>query len=388
MSATAVVAAMFVYMARNYRNQIRSSSRAPRRQCHSVACLLLLLALLLPLSACHLLRPTPVAAFRPVAPSDTQHVDLCSGNCRDSVDIVALGVSGFLMVPWRDTTQLVLTPPAYSNPGALRVGLWDIVRGVRSNTARVWDAVRRIPAADSARWARVRAVLVGHGHYDHLMDLPTLAPWLPNATVYGSASVVNTLHPVRQALRADSARSEIRVGPHVTARAIVWDHAPNLWDFGLRYTIAPGHEREPRVTLPGSARGWRMGNVLAWSVDVHDAQGAVAIRVFLHDAAATGEVVREAVRVLGRLPKARRTLSLVVPANYDNAAGYPDVLLATLQPDHVLLAHWEDFFRRPTQPLRIVRAIRGPQFLEHLTPYVGARWTALAPGAVLRIRTD
>jgi len=356
--------------------------------------MLLWLHLLFPLSACHLLRPTPVAPFRPVSPPDTQRVDLCRAGCRDSVDIVALGVSGFLIVPWRDTTQLVLTPPAYSNPGALRVAVWDLVRGVRSNGPRVWDAVRRVSAADSARWARVRAVLVGHGHYDHLMDLPTLAPWLPQATVFGSASVVNTLDPLRRTLRADSvrpwpeSRTDLHIGSHVTARAIAWDHAPNLWDFGLRYTIAPGQQRAPLGSLPGSARGWRMGQVLAWSVDVHDAHGAVALRVFLHDAAATGEVVREAARVLERLPTARRTLSLVVPANYDNAAGYPDVLLATLQPDHVLLAHWEDFFRRPTQPLRIVRAIRGPQFLEHLAPYVGTRWTALAPGGVLRIRID
>lgn len=353
-----------------------------------------LLLLLSPLGACQLLRPTPVAPFRPVRPSETQRVDLCATACRDSVDIIALGVSGFLIMPWRDTTRLVLTPPAYSNPGAVRVAVWDLVRGVRSNAPRVWDAVRGLPAADSARWARVRAVLVGHGHYDHLMDLPTLAPWLPNATVYGSASVVNQLHPVRHVLRADSVTqstalpSSVRVGPYVTAHAMPWDHAPNVWDFGLRYTIAPGLERRPRTSLPGRARAWRMGTVLAWTVDIHDAGGAVALRVLLHDAAATGDVVRDAVRTLAALPPARRTLALVVPANYDNAAGYPDVLLATLQPDHVLLAHWEDFFRPPSHPLRIVRAISGPRFLEHLEPYMGTRWTALAPGAVLRLRID
>lgn len=326
--------------------------------------------------------------------SATQRVDLCATSCRDSVDVIALGVSGFLIVPWRDTTRLVLTPPAYSNPGAMRVAVWDLVRGVRSNAPRVWKAARRLPAADSARWSRVRAVLVGHGHYDHVMDLPTLAPWLPHATVFGSASVVNQLHAVRDVLRADSVvpstalPASVRVGPYITAHAMPWDHAPNVWDFGLRYTIAPGRERNPRTSLPRRARDWRMGTALAWSVDIHDANGAVALRVVLHDAAATGDVVRDAVQALARLPSARRTLALVVPANYDNAAGYPDVLLASLQPDHVLLAHWEDFFRAPSRPLRIVRAISGPRFLEHLTPYMGTRWTALAPGAVLRLRID
>ncbi len=356
-----------------------------------------LLLLLAPLGACQLLRPTPVAPFRPVPPSATQRVDLCTTACRDSVDIIALGVSGFLIMPWRDTTRLVLTPPSYSNPGAVRVAVWDLIRGVRSNAPRVWDVVRRAPAADSARWTRVRAVLVGHGHYDHLMDLPTLAPWLPNATVYGSASVVHQLHPVRSRLRADSVTvsaapstspSRVRVGPYVTAQPIAWDHAPNVWDFGLRYTIAPGQEHSPRARLPGRARHWRMGTVLAWSVDIHDEAGAVALRVFLHDAAATGDVVRNAVNTLASLPPARRTLSLVVPANFNNAAGYPDVLLATLQPDHVLLAHWEDFFRPPSRPLRIVRAISGPRFLERVEPFMGTRWTALAPGAVLRLRID
>ncbi|MBL0938088.1 MAG: hypothetical protein IBJ03_04290 [Gemmatimonadaceae bacterium] len=350
-------------------------------------------------SGCRLLRPGPVEPFHPELAGHVRTASFCAAVCTDSVDIVAMGVGGFLIVPWRDTTQLVMTPPAYSNPGALRVALLDYIVGVRSNRSRVLNSVRRLAHADSARLSRVRAVLVGHGHYDHLMDLPTLAPWLPSARVYGSTTVQHLLHPVRATLPTESVEDRmsrsaqhpgapIRISPNVTARAVAWSHAPNIWDFGVRYTIADAHQTTARETLPASARGWQMGTVLAWVLDIHDHQGNVVLRIFLHDSAAPREDMLRAVAVMQAMPRARTTVAMVIPANHDNAAGYPDVLLATLQPDHVLLAHWEDFFRRPSQPLRIVRAIDGSAFAGTLRKFVGTRWSALSPGAVLRVRTD
>lgn len=358
----------------------------------------LLAALVLSLAGCHLLLPGPVRPFRPEPAGHVRTVSLCTTTCTDSVDIVAMGVGGFLIVPWRDTTQLVMTPPAFSNPGAVRVALLDYVRGVRSNRTRVLASVRRNAHADSARLSRVRGVLVGHGHYDHLMDLPTLAPWLASARVYSSTTVQHMLHSVRTTLptvsaedrmasSAESTGASIRISSGVTARAVLWSHAPNIWDFGLRYTIAAGQQPEPRNSLPDRARQWKMGTVLAWVVDIHDDRGNVVLRLFLHDSAAPRDDMLRAAAVVHTMPPARATVAMIIPANYDNAAGYPDVLLATLQPDHVLLAHWEDFFRRPSQPLRIVRAIDGDAFADILQKFVGTRWSALAPGAVFRIRT-
>lgn len=349
------------------------------------------------LAGCRLLRPGPVEPFHPEPAGQVRTVSWCAAACTDSVDIVALGVGGFLVVPWRDSTNLVMTPPAYSNPGAVRVGLFDVLRGVRSNRDRVYRAVRSLSHADSSRLSRVRAVLVGHGHYDHLMDLPTLAPWLPAARVYGSGTVYNLMAPVRSQLPTDSveermgsgaqdAGASIPLGPLVSARALRWAHAPNLWKFGIRYTIASGHQKTPLARLPRSARGWKMGTALAWVVDLHTEQGEVMVRLFLHDAAAPREHVVNAVAALRSMSPAQHTVAMVVPANFDNAAGYPDTLLASMQPDHVLLAHWEDFFRAPAESLRIVRAINGKAFAKILDRYVPARWSALAPGAVLRLR--
>jgi glyoxylase-like metal-dependent hydrolase (beta-lactamase superfamily II) len=108
-----------------------------------------------------------------------------------------MGVHGFLMVPWRDSTALVMTPPSYTNPTLPWMLFGNWLLGSHPNSARIERRLRDLSAANFNRLAQVRAVLVGHGHYDHLMDLPYLAPYLPNATVYGSSTVVNMLAPAR-----------------------------------------------------------------------------------------------------------------------------------------------------------------------------------------------
>ena len=44
--------------------------------------------------------------------------------------------------------------------------------------------------------ARTQAILAGHSHYDHLMDLPYITSrYAPQATVYGNDTMVNLLAP-------------------------------------------------------------------------------------------------------------------------------------------------------------------------------------------------
>jgi glyoxylase-like metal-dependent hydrolase (beta-lactamase superfamily II) len=87
-----------------------------------------------------------------------------------------------------------MTPPSYTNPTLWWTVFGNWLFGSNPNEARIERRVRDLRAAGPDRLARVRAVLVGHGHYDHVMDLPVLARYVPNATVYGSRSVVNTLN--------------------------------------------------------------------------------------------------------------------------------------------------------------------------------------------------
>jgi hypothetical protein len=354
------------------------------------------------LSACHWVRTGDAAPLRPVAAAQVKTVGACTstGTCRDSLDIVAMGVSGFLFVPWRDSTQLVMTPPSYTNPTLWWTVFGNWLFGSKPNEARIARRVRDLPAIGPDRLARVRAVLVGHGHYDHLMDLPVLARALPNATVYGSRSVVNTLNavpafagasgPASRLVPMDALAGEsgarpgrsLSISDAVQMRAIAWEHAPN---FGT-HVIARGNVAPAKSALPRGIFGWRLGRVYAYAIDVLDRDGGVGTRIVLHDAGASPDVVRRAVAVIGTMPTARSTVLIIAAANFDQEPSYPDILLASIAPAHVLLGHWEDFFRSPEKSERVVRGIHGRRLIEIVQRYQGDRWTALRAGATLRVR--
>lgn len=355
----------------------------------------LLCALLVMLAGCHWLRTGRPEPFAPVAGQTVKRIGECPSGCTDSLDIVAMGVGGYLLMPWQDTTQLVMTPPSFTNPTLWWMALGDWWLGSSPNAGRINRRLAALPNAGPDRLSRVRAVLVGHGHYDHLMDLPPLSPLLANATVYGSRTVQHLLAPLETIapwhVRAvDSLAAtddthtgqEIVVAPHLRVRAIAWDHAPNIGNI----VIANDTERAPRTKLPRTVHGWKLGRVHAYTIDIGTRADTVDVRVFVHDAAGSPDVVRRAASVLRAMPAARHTVAIIAAANFDQAHAYPDILLAHLAPDHVIFGHWEDFFRSSEKPPRIVRGIRGSELVHVVERYQGGRWTALAPGATLRLR--
>jgi hypothetical protein len=354
------------------------------------------------LAACHWVRTGDPALLQPIAAAQVKTVGTCTStdSCRDSLDIVATGVSGFLFVPWRDTTQLVMTPPSYTNPTLWWTVFGNWLFGSSPNEARIERRVRALPTAGADRLARVRAVLVGHGHYDHLMDLPVLARYMPNATVYGSRSVVNTLSSVpafggsstsaSRLVSMDSLAGEsgarpgrsVSIGEVAQVRAIAWEHAPNLGT----HVIARGNVTRAKSALPRGIFGWKLGRVYAYAIDLLDRDGSVGTRAIVHDAGASPDVVRRGVAVIGTMPPARSTVLIITAANFDQEPSYPDILLASIAPEHVLLGHWEDFFRSPEKSERVVRGIHARQLIEIVQHYQGDRWTALRAGATLRLR--
>jgi hypothetical protein len=53
-----------------------------------------------------------------------------------------------------------------------------------------------------------KALLVGHGHFDHLTDAPhTLRRWMPHTVVYGSEAVKDLLAPLARQVPVTSVES-------------------------------------------------------------------------------------------------------------------------------------------------------------------------------------
>ena len=78
----------------------------------------------------------------------------------------------------------VLTGPLFTNPSLLRTGL----AAIHSDTVAVDRGLAPYDVSHAA------AILVGHAHYDHLMDVPRVARhFAPRAVILGSTTVRNTL---------------------------------------------------------------------------------------------------------------------------------------------------------------------------------------------------
>ncbi|HIC13768.1 MAG TPA: MBL fold metallo-hydrolase, partial [Gemmatimonadetes bacterium] len=99
----------------------------------------------------------------------------------DGVRLIYLGTGGWIFERGDDQ---VIAAPFFSNPGLLKTGLLPI----HSDLDVVDQFMSRYDVS------RAQVILVGHAHYDHLMDVPRIAlEHAPGARILGSRTVKNTL---------------------------------------------------------------------------------------------------------------------------------------------------------------------------------------------------
>jgi hypothetical protein len=339
---------------------------------------LALLALLLAACAAALVR----------APSPAHAADACEGACAapgDSVEVTYLGVGGWLI---RRGPDAVMTAPFFSTPRLSSVGLG---RPIRADTARIDERMRALVPDASG----VRAVLVGHSHYDHLMDVPYVARrYLPGVPVYGNAAMLRLL--ARDPVHPRLVSLEDAAGTHAAPGRWVYPHPDSTVRFmALRSAHAPHalglkvfrrEQTGDRDALPSTAWEWAEGEVLAYVVDFLERPGGrVAFRVHFQDAASEAP--------LGFPPPwdggdaAPFDLAIVCAGSFREAAGYPAGIVGALRPRRVLVGHWEDFFRPQTQALRLVLRGDTTELLRRVDgalPAGGAR-SVPRPGEVVRL---
>ncbi len=182
-----------------------------------------------------------------------------------AVQVKYLGAGSVLIKRGDDS---LLTAPFFSNPSMLRVAFGEI----RSLPEQIDRFVGPTGGKDLAG---ATAVLVGHAHYDHLMDVPYIKKkYLPHAKIYGSETTKNTLagDSTLKAARRRVRRDGRLVGsvPEQPEKPVEWwpkdprrlrfmalksEHAPSF--AGLKFF--EGHYRKPLQALPTSAWDWREG---------------------------------------------------------------------------------------------------------------------------------
>lgn len=260
-----------------------------------------------------------------------------SSSVGTNVRLVYLGTGGWIFEHGDDQ---VLAGPLFSNPGFLRTGVGPI----EADTVAIDAHMGRFDVSGAG------AILVGHAHYDHLMDVPRVAErHAPDARILGSRTVRNTLGTWsglmdRVDVVDEGAGDEESAGrwtyldSTVRVMALRSLHGPHF--DGLTFYV--GTADEVRTAAPSAATEWVDGETYAFLVDFLDPAGEVLFRIYYQDAVAAPPwgLAPEPVMAQRRVDAA-----ILVPATFEEVPWHPEALVRNLRPRRVLLGHWEDFFQ-------------------------------------------
>ena len=263
-------------------------------------------------------------------------VDLPAG-----LELQWLGTAGFRLT--MDGTTILI------DPYLSRAPMGDVVRrrALHSDPELV---DRLIPAAD--------AVLVGHGHFDHAVDVPHLAA-THGCTVYGSTSVQRLLdlHGLGERSVVVEPGRRYEIGPF-TVSFTPSVHSKLL--FGLK---VPSDGELTCDSLDHLGAGeYRCGQVWGITIEVGGAtlyhQGSADL---LDDEVTTRGVDVLLCGIAGRLYSERFT----------------ERILRALDPALVLAHHHDDFFRPVSDPMRFSFNVNLGGFVEEVS--------RVAPGLPVRV---
>ena len=260
----------------------------------------------------------------------------------DGVRLIYLGAGGWIFERGDDQ---VIAAPFFSNTGLVATGLLRIHSDL--------DAVDQFMSRYDV--SRAHVILVGHAHYDHLMDVPRVAlEHAPRARILGSRTVKNTLGSWSGVgERVDevndiagdqrTAGTWLSYGPGVRIMALRSLHAPHFEG----YTLFQGTRARALTTEPRWAREWLDGTTHAYLVDFLNPDKSVAFRIYYQDAVVPPPLGFAPEAVIRERPV---DAAILVPSTFDQVDWNPEAFVENLQPQRVLLGHWENFFSAPISP--------------------------------------
>jgi L-ascorbate metabolism protein UlaG (beta-lactamase superfamily) len=251
----------------------------------------------------------------------------------NDVRVAWLGTAGFA-IEYRGTVVLV-------DPYVTRAPLASLLVSVRPDTAAI---ARYIPRAD--------AIIVGHTHFDHALDVPEIAR-RTGAMVFGSVSASalcraggvpeSRIDVVERA--AGSAPVEREVGPFAL-RFVPSAHSRFL--FGRVPAVGDIADCDD---VPAHASGYRCGAVFGVEIRVGG-------RTLYH--------IGSAELVDANIPATHIDLALVCVAGWTSSRDFPERVMHRLGPGAVLLSHWDNFLRPIDRPARMLPAMQMSRLVDRL----------------------
>jgi len=307
----------------------------------------------MPITRRHLLKTTLAAAAGCGAPLRRFPFDPGRSGERppDGLSIDYFGVACF-QFHWAG--KALLLDPYFSRFNIVRTGLGKIA----PDPAQVDPYIPQLRQVDT--------VLVGHAHYDHMLDLPYLAPHFQTATqVISNATLKHTLAPFELPLQWTVA-NELAANPttvgtwirnangRIRIMPIASSH-PNHWAFIHLYPHAVGEDRSRH---PQRAAHYQEGRSFAFLIDFLAPDDSIAHRVFAQTSSngfPSGSFPREI------LDEKSVDIAIVsMDSCKEKARGKPSII-DYVDPSEVFFGHWDSFFRRKDQTPHEVMKVNLPR---------------------------
>jgi hypothetical protein len=310
-----------------------------------------------------------------VGPGVSGVIDVATGP--DTLSLTYMGTGGWIM---RYGSDALMAAPLFTNPAFVITGLAPI----SADTLRIDRQMAKYQSHD------VKAILVGHGHYDHLMDVPRVAQiHAPDARIVGSRTVENLLGTwsglTDRVDRVEPFMGDQETvapwmvyGPRIRVMPLRSRHAPHF--DGL--TLYQGTADRPRTRMPRTAEEWLDGETYAFLIDFLDARGGIAFRIYYQDAVVAPPYGFAPDALIAEHPV---DVAIFIPATFDQVDWHPEAFVENLKPRHVLLGHWEDFFIPMDVPTRSVMLSDIGHFQDRLERVFDGPWWRPEIGTEFRI---
>jgi hypothetical protein len=293
----------------------------------------------------------------------------------DAVEVTFLGAGG-LLIRWAG--QSVMTPPLYSNPTMGEVALSEL-----------YPDGERIDRLLHYKVDDLSAIIVGHSHYDHAMDIPYIAlRRASKAWIYGSETLVNILEPLSDSITLKNAeeRALCKVvnpfvdpcptgsvpcaGNHsfdipegVTPKFRIWpivsEHSAPFGPGLLKLPFVKfdpvvgwrGQLLAPAKSIPTRAGDWTGGTILAYVIDLLDSNGNPAFRTYYQDSPTRKPVGYPPACLVDQKPIDLALLCVGGASEKPIAGQFPKDIVEAIKPRYVIGEHWEDLFNPRVLPL-------------------------------------